>query len=251
MVENISFKDFLLPMLGFIAIIVYVIYDWKNVYFKTFAKPKEVMYYSLFKKIQEAKRYRKDYNPYIILNKYFSESQILTKNTNETVWLENKKFWNRIYLEYQDKLISKLESNIELKDIQYFERLVYSKHPINIETEIELKNIFALLKKEASIWAKTPRKREQAVRIGYFVIKAGFLTPKDDNQESWLEVWNAELKDSIEKPLTVVDLIKNPWSIGADRSDISIENNMQKIELFFYRIGWKRGIALIENGIDK
>ncbi len=250
MAEPIPFQNFLPGILCLITIIVYLIYDWKNVYFKIFAKPKERMYYLLFNKIQEAK-YRKDYNPYIILNKYFSEAQILSKNTNETEWLENKRFWNRIYLEYQDKLISKLESDIELKDIQYFEGLIYSKHPKNIETEFELKNIYSKIKSQAITWAKTPRKREQAVRLGYFVIKAGFLTPKDDNQESWLEVWNDELKDSIDKPLTVVDLIKNPWSIGADRSDISIENNMQKIELHFYRIGWKRGIELIENGIDQ
>lgn len=246
----IPFKDLLPAIIFFLATSVYLIFDWKNVYFKIFANPKGKIYNLLYKEIQGAKR-RKDYNHNIILNKYFSEAQIISKNENEALWTESKRFWYRVYLNYPDELILKLESNIEIKDIQYFEELVYSKHPNSFETEVELKSIYSKIKSQAITWAKTPRKREQAVRLGYFVIKSGLLKPENDTQESWLKVWNDELKDSLEKPLTVIDLIKNPWSVGANRTAISIENNLQIIELFFYQIGWNRGVELIKNGIDQ
>ncbi|MHC1705192.1 MAG: hypothetical protein AB9846_14895 [Tenuifilaceae bacterium] len=250
MILTIPFKDLLPAIIFFLCLFIYVIYDWKNVYFKLFANPKGKIYNSLHKYIQEAKN-RKDYNPNIILNKYFSEAQLIPQNENATIWTEDKFFWYRIYLNYPLEFLSKLENNIELKDIQYFENILYNQHPKSVETEVELKNILVLIKNQTSIWAKTPKKREQAVRLGYFVIKSGLIKPENNLQESWLKAWNDELKDSIEKPLTAIDLIKNPWSTGAGRTEKSIVGNIQEIHLFFYKINWRKGIELIENGVEK
>lgn len=248
MILTIPFKD-LLPAIVFISVLIfYIIYDWKNVYFKVFAKPKGKIYYSLHKAIREAMN-NKDYNPNIILNKYFSEAQLIPQNENATIWTEDKFFWYRIYLDYPLDLLSKLESHIELNDIQYFENILYNQHPKNVETEIERRNIFILIKDQAIEWAKTPKKREQAVRLGYFVIKSGLIKPENDLQESWLSAWNSELKESIEKPLTAIDLIKNPWSTSAGRTEKSIQVNIQEIHLSFYQMNWRKGIELIENGI--
>lgn len=250
MILTIPFKDLLPAIVFFSVLTFYVIYDRKNVYFKFFAKPKVKIYYIIFQAIQTSKN-QTEYNPNIVLFKYFSEAQYIPNNANETIWKDAKNYWYNVYLAFPQELIVKLENVINVKDISYFDNLMYSKHPYFIETEFDQKKIYKIIKDQAIVWANTPKKKGQAVRLGYFVIKAGFLVPKDNNQESWLDVWNNELKDFIKTPMTELDLIKNPWSTGGDRTEISIKNNIDDIELFFYRNKWKKGVKLIEDGIDQ
>ena len=99
--------------------------------------------------------------------------------------------------------------------------------------------------KSKAIYLANNSKREQAVRLGFFAITAGFVTPENNYQKSWLRAWNNELE--IIKPLTSVDLIKNPLSDNANRDDVPIKENMLEIKQFFKEIKWEIGITLMKN----
>lgn len=238
-------------LIALIVLAVFLIYNAREkIYFSWMADSEGEVYYNLHRMIINVID-SPNYNPNNIIYRYLDDKNVsLDEKANLKIYAA-RRFWFDIYVKFPDELLAKLESKIKLSDIEYFKKLKYSKHPRYDETQVELRIIFEKIKDKAVFWANSKGFRGQAVRLGYFVIKAGFLKPESDTKESWLKIWNDELGQSIEEPLTSKDLIKNPWADDANRSKNSIDTNLKDILIFFYDIEWKKGVKILKKGMDQ
>ena len=231
----------------------YIIYkEWDSIYFRYALGKKGDIYYRLFKTFNSFNIKNPDYNPNFIINKFLDDVKNNSKNDNAEEFNKAKEFWIDIYLKYPNELIAKLEEEIKTTDIDYFEKLKYSKHPYDIETIKEKKDTLNLLIEKALIWAKTDGKIWQATRLGYFAIQGRLLEVQSDNPKDWLKVWNDELL-KVENiiPLKSKILIKNPWDEGERRNEDSVAKSIEDIYDFFIHIKWKWGIREIEKNEER
>jgi hypothetical protein len=237
-----------IPFIAFTAAALFFYFERKVLFLEFMSGPKGKIFHSLHRSIKAGLSKGTHYNPHLILNKYFSGCQILDENQNVVLYQGAKEFWYNVYVKYPDEFISKLETEVEIKDINYFENLEYSRHPIfNNPTEREKANIYRQILGKGKEWSNTEGKREQATRLGYFAIMTGFVTVTDVSQKGWLLSWNKALELDELKYLTSKILIKNPLAEGERRTKESIKKSIDEIRKFFFSIDWQNGIGILKN----
>jgi len=225
-----------------ISLIVFLLYRKRKII--RFQKTeKGYVYFLLHKKIRSEKK-TKEYNPYYIINEYFSKAQYIPDNYNVDMFNDAKIFWYKVFSNRPQDLVSKLEDNIEIADISYFEKYIYSNnYPQSVKNIL----IINLIVERAFLWARTPGKREQAARLGCFVLKEQLIEADSTSPKDWLAAWNRKLSEVGEfDPLTSTRIILNAWDEKENRTEIGVKKCIKEIYDFFIEINWKAGLKIIE-----
>jgi hypothetical protein len=249
--EQIGYFKLLYLFFGLILLTGFGIFFYpkiKIIKAKLVGGTKGLIYYDLHLIILKNKKIN-DYDPRILLNKYFKEVQNLPEKSDIILWNSFKQFWEQIFLLYPNELIKKLENEIDVtNDIAYFESLLYANHPTYKYISPDNKeNIYKVLIDQGIKWANTAGKREQATRLGYFLIVDNYITLQEITQKGWLLAWNKALGLDESNYLKSIELIKNPLDTGANRTEESINKSIEEIRKLFLQLNWQNGIDLIDN----
>jgi hypothetical protein len=201
------------------------------------------LYYKLFQKIKRSKN-KKGYDPYIIIPKNLKPTSQESQTQKEA-----RHFWLNVLDSYPLELISSLEKDtISPKDVDYFISRYHSKKAEQNKKESNNEDyIKNQVIERARKWGQHKSgKRNQAIRLGYFLLILRYIEAQNDTQKEWLDKWNSIL--SLEKPLTDVTLIKNPYQKRSSytNDEQSLKKNIDEIKDFFQSINFHGGLNKIE-----
>lgn len=214
--------------------------------FRSHAGIKGSLYYDLHKLIKHEKSKDNNYDPHFFLNKYFTEFLSTLKNKNHIVdWVLAKVFWEKIFNKFDKQLIEKLENEVSVSDINYFDKLVYSHE----SSPFIKKEISVFLKELGLAWASKRGTIQQANQLGYFAIMGDIAV---ENHEifsgNWLDAWNDFLGLEGDKRLKILALVRNPLDTNANRNMKNNIRDVKKIqEIFEKEFHWETGFNLAKN----
>jgi hypothetical protein len=185
-------------------------------------------------------------------------------------------FWRKVYMDKPNELINKLKGKIDIADMDYFDRLMYSKHPLGVPTtKIELLDevssttnfsysdqstseniqkysrdeVIKIIKDKVIEFAGTKGKKEQALRLGYCLFKTGILGADEDSQQGWLVSFNTFLRDNNAEEYKKGVLLRNPMDDTERRTRESNVKNIEKIISFLQEIGFHEGVDVMKNNM--